>query len=253
MQKINKYELGTRIRELREQAGETQIDLANLLEVKRQIISYFENGTRTPNIEKLAIIASHYNTTTDFLLCLTNEPTTDKDIQFIYKYTGLDENSIETLHRLKQESMNGVNQKLKNITARVTGKRAQDAKTDLLFINTFINSPFNSVYNHPDSYLYEYCCNLERCIKLYDEVMNFEIQDNCDTSSLFAKWNKFDDDINDLKKKIRVDKYRITDDFDDLLEYFVKDILHEIKEKDEIVREKLNSMYMFFVRNAGDE
>ncbi|MEE1220074.1 MAG: helix-turn-helix transcriptional regulator [Ruminococcus sp.] len=253
MHNINKYKIGERIRELREEAEETQADLANLLGVKRQIVSYFENGARIPNTEQVVVIASHYNTTTDYLLCLTDEATTNKDIQFINNYTGLDENSIETLHRLKSESVKGFNQTIKNIAAHLCGKRSQDAKTDLLFINTFINSPFNSVYNHPDSYLYEYCCKLEECIALYDQVMNFEIQDDMDTSALFSKWNEFHDNISNLKKKIRVDKYLITDDFDDVLEYFVGDMLSEIKSKDEIVREKLNSMYQIIAKGAGDE
>lgn len=105
MQNINKYEIGTRIRGLREQAGETQTDLANLLEVKRQIVSYFENGTRTPNIEQLVIMANHYNTTTDYLLGVSEVKTTDKDIQFICDYTGLSEKAIDVLHFYKDYEM----------------------------------------------------------------------------------------------------------------------------------------------------
>ena len=77
MIEINKTETGKRIRELREAAAETQEDLAKHLEVKRQIISYYENGTRVPNIEHLMLIACHYNTTTDYLLCLSDVTTYD--------------------------------------------------------------------------------------------------------------------------------------------------------------------------------
>lgn len=95
MQEINKIETGKRIRELREAAAETQADLAGLLEVKRQIISYYESGTRIPTLEHLIFFADHYNTTTDYLLCLSNVPTTDKDIKFICDYTGLNEKVIQ--------------------------------------------------------------------------------------------------------------------------------------------------------------
>ena len=94
---INKIETGKRIRELRETAAETQEELAKHLEVKRQIISYYENSTRVPNIEHLMLIACHYNTTTDYLLCLSDVPTTDKDLKFVCEYTGLSEKAVEEL------------------------------------------------------------------------------------------------------------------------------------------------------------
>lgn len=97
MIEINKTETGKRIRELREAAAETQEDLAKHLDVKRQIISYYENGTRVPNLEHLLLIACHYNTTTDYLLCLSDVPTADKDIKFICDYLGLDEKSIQSI------------------------------------------------------------------------------------------------------------------------------------------------------------
>jgi len=98
MEKVNKSQLGDRIRELRTAAGHTQDDLAALLEQKRQVVSYYENGTRTPNIEQIMTIAKAYNTTTDYLFGLSDVCTTDKDIQFICDYTGLDEKTVDMLH-----------------------------------------------------------------------------------------------------------------------------------------------------------
>lgn len=97
MIEINKIETGKRIRKLRETAAETQEELAKSLKVKRQIISYYENGTRVPTLEHLIFIADHYNTTTDYLLCLYDVPTTDKDLQFICKYTGLKDDVLDNL------------------------------------------------------------------------------------------------------------------------------------------------------------
>ncbi len=97
MQDFNKVETGNRIRKLREAAKETQSDLAELLGVKRQIISYYENGDRVPNIEQIIRIASHYNTNADFLLCFSKTPTTDKNIKFICNYTGLKDDVVDNI------------------------------------------------------------------------------------------------------------------------------------------------------------
>lgn len=99
MQDFNKEKTGKRIRELREAAKETQSDLAELLGVKRQIISYYENGDRVPNIEQIMRIANHYNTTTDYLLGRTNAWTTDKDLKFVCEYMGLSEAAINYFFR----------------------------------------------------------------------------------------------------------------------------------------------------------
>lgn len=98
MHEINKIETGKRIRQLREAVAETQADLAELLNVKRQIISYYESGTRIPTLEHLIFFADHYNTTTDYLLGLSEHSTTDKDLIFIADYLGIDENTCKIMH-----------------------------------------------------------------------------------------------------------------------------------------------------------
>lgn len=106
MKEVNKVEIGNKIRKFREKFSETQLDLAKLLDVKRQIISYYENGTRLPSLEHLIVIAAHYKTTVDYLIGLSNVPTTDKDIQFICNYTGLSEESVNILHNAKDNLYN---------------------------------------------------------------------------------------------------------------------------------------------------
>ena len=97
MQEFNKLETGKRIFKLREAAAETQGDLAELLGVKRQIISYYENGTRVPSMEHLICIAKHYKTTTDYLLDLSRTPTTDKELRFVCDYTGLNDDVADNI------------------------------------------------------------------------------------------------------------------------------------------------------------
>lgn len=94
MKKVNNQELGKRIYQLRKAAGHTQDDLAALLKQKRQVISYYENGTRTPSVSQLMTIAKEYNTTIDYLLDLTDTQTKDEDLRFVCEYTGLNEQTI---------------------------------------------------------------------------------------------------------------------------------------------------------------
>ena len=92
--------IGSRLEQLRKEKNETQMDVANVLNVQRQIVSYYETGRRTPNVEDLMILAGHYNTTVDYLLGRTDTKTVDEDIQMICDYTGLNESAVNCLHSL---------------------------------------------------------------------------------------------------------------------------------------------------------
>ena len=52
---------GLRLKKLRNQAGEKQADLAELLGVKPNQIVEMENGRKTTTFEKLTMICQHYN------------------------------------------------------------------------------------------------------------------------------------------------------------------------------------------------
>lgn len=64
--------VGQRINNLLSKNKETQKELAAVLSVTENRISYYVNGKRTPNIEKLIMISDHYNTTIDYLLGKTD-------------------------------------------------------------------------------------------------------------------------------------------------------------------------------------
>lgn len=59
----------TRLKQLREEKKLRQEDLATILNISRQAISNYEQGTRFPKDEKLLIaIANYFNVSTDYLL-----------------------------------------------------------------------------------------------------------------------------------------------------------------------------------------
>ena len=66
----NKFSL--RLKELRQEKGIGQIELAKNLEVSKGIISLWENGQREPNMYSLIKLAKFFNVTIDYLVGLEN-------------------------------------------------------------------------------------------------------------------------------------------------------------------------------------
>lgn len=63
-----------RVRELRERRNMTQPELASLLGVNPRQILRYEKGETDPNSETLGALAVILNTTSDYLIGLTNDP-----------------------------------------------------------------------------------------------------------------------------------------------------------------------------------
>ena len=62
-----------RIREIREDKDLTQSDVAKILNVSQVAYSFYEIGKREIPIDLLIKLAKYYNTSTDYLLELTDE------------------------------------------------------------------------------------------------------------------------------------------------------------------------------------
>lgn len=89
--------LGKRISECRKTAGFKQTEVAEKLHVQREVISYYENGKRTPNIEDLYIMAELFGVSLDYLTGRTDIKTIAADIRVICEHTGLSEKAVELL------------------------------------------------------------------------------------------------------------------------------------------------------------
>lgn len=62
-----------RIKELREDNDYKQINIAKMLKMKQPQYARYESGKRDFPIESIMKLAEYYNTSTDYLLGLTNE------------------------------------------------------------------------------------------------------------------------------------------------------------------------------------
>lgn len=67
---MNKFQ--ERIKELRQESGVTRAQLAEMLQVSVRLISYWENGERECSFDMLIRIAEFFQTTTDYLLGVTD-------------------------------------------------------------------------------------------------------------------------------------------------------------------------------------
>lgn len=60
--------LGKRIKDLREQNGLSQKELAEILRIQNSTLSQYESDTRTPSDDIKKAIADYFNVTLDFLM-----------------------------------------------------------------------------------------------------------------------------------------------------------------------------------------
>ncbi len=59
---------GQRLKQLRKEAGMTQLDLAKKLNITKAVISYYEQQERSPSPEVLIKLSNIFHVTTDYLL-----------------------------------------------------------------------------------------------------------------------------------------------------------------------------------------
>lgn len=64
----------TRLKELRNKKGLTQISLQMQTGIEQSLISKFESGERVPPTETLLLLADFYNVSIDYILCRTDNP-----------------------------------------------------------------------------------------------------------------------------------------------------------------------------------
>ncbi len=71
--------MNTRIRAIREDRDLSQKMVAEAIGITQRKYSYLETGTQQWTDELLVRLAAYYNTSVDYLLCLTDDPSPRKD------------------------------------------------------------------------------------------------------------------------------------------------------------------------------
>lgn len=94
---MEKKSLGLKLLELRQSHNLTQKELCKILNIGRSTYSYFETGSRIPDIETLLIIAQFYHVSLDELVAV---PPLDTDIK---KDALLSKTDTQISHHLKSK------------------------------------------------------------------------------------------------------------------------------------------------------
>lgn len=81
-----------KLKDLRQQAGLTQKQLADQLGVTKSVVSFYERSERTPSPDVLRKLAAVFHVSTDFLLDIDKVKRID--------ISGLDENDIQLVTML---------------------------------------------------------------------------------------------------------------------------------------------------------
>lgn len=85
-------EFSNRLKELRTQAGLTQLQLAQRLGITKSVISFYELSERAPSPDVLIRLAKIFHVSTDYLLGLDKKETLD--------ISGIDKNDVALLRAL---------------------------------------------------------------------------------------------------------------------------------------------------------
>lgn len=183
--KISKV-IGKRINALLAKKFKRQKDLATALGVNDNTISYFVSGKRMPNTEQIIKISDFFGVSADYLLGLSDTPTTDKDIQFICGYTGLSEKSVEKLHTkldnsIMKKSIDG--EKVFEIVAKICGKEMSEVKND--YTNGDENTR-STIENYAAVYLREIEDN-----KTYLKYLNELIEEDFTITDIITTLNNY--------------------------------------------------------------
>lgn len=97
------FAIGNKISILLENQNKKQKDLALFLDVNSNIISYWCTGARKPNLEQIIQIAKFFNVTTDYLLGISENKTTDIELRAVCEYVKLNDETVQALHTSSTE------------------------------------------------------------------------------------------------------------------------------------------------------
>lgn len=207
MDNITKKTIGKRINNALAFRNVKQKELAKVLEISDNTVSFFCSGSRVPNHEQIIQIAKYLNVSADYLLGLTDSMTNNKDIQFICDYTGLNSSVINILHDEQTKEMTTHCNSVINTIFQSTNCFA-------LFKNLYyyLHSNMLDVRNYDDNFHFDF--NIEDYTTI--SALLFTIKESNEseyvTNSLFQQiepdfWESFfmmniQHDLNEIKNDI---------------------------------------------------
>ena len=187
----------SRLRELMEERGVTQGDIAAVTGRSRQTVSQYVNGISEPGYDNLVNIAVALNVSTDYLLGLSEIKSINPEITLAQKITGLDEYSIDKLWAQSK-----------------IAEGDSDADLTLEMVDEFIDFALGCYGKHSPVALYwNFRKQYDRMIESNDQTMLTTISDTGDVvMSPYAAADHFRTALCDRFKEYLQDLYPLPDD-----------------------------------------
>lgn len=93
-----------RLKQLREDLGITQDELAKMLNLTQSTIAYYESGRKMPTLENAIIITKIFNTSLDYLVGISNCQTSEniKENQILYH---ANKSLLDGINKLSADSL----------------------------------------------------------------------------------------------------------------------------------------------------
>ena len=127
----------TRTKTLRKERGLSQAELAAELDISRTSVNLYESASRAPDITVLARYASFFSVTSDYLLGLSDNRTSENAA--VGDKLGLSDKSIERLQALTEKANEAVPSK--GLVMSLKKLYVDSAKGQLFAVNELISSP----------------------------------------------------------------------------------------------------------------
>ena len=144
--KANLKIIGNRLRSFR---GDTSIrKFAQEMELTYSRIGYIESGIIEPTIYELSKYQRKFNVSYDYLLGLTDEPTTNINIKAINGRYGLTEKSLSNLERLNNIKKSGIDLKMIDTINIILSEEINPKKNISLLslIDIYLNTNIDNKY-----------------------------------------------------------------------------------------------------------
>lgn len=203
-----------RLKQLIENSGKTRKEIAEQLKCDTSTITKHYNGDRDITTDFLIKYANLFDVSADYLLGLSDTPTTDKDIQFICKYTGLSERAIEVL------SIYNNNKRIKNQLTPIIDKLLKSHK--LPFICWCIDD-FSEAIEQKN--------NVLDCLMTEDLKLS---ENNEDKENVIEQYKKLTD-------KADLSLFRLQETITDFTKICCWNTLKEVYKKEDIFNDVINN------------
>lgn len=201
----------TRLRDLISKHETTITEVANNINVTRQAVSAYQDGSSQPTADTLLKIANYFDVSTDYLLGKSDVQTSDITIKGICEYTGLSEKTVEKLSTFAEYN-----------------KKYPELDNTLEHLDTFIQSGAISMFKHLDEYLISvrFCKYLELKYPNIDfnSFGGIVINANKNTVTSIDRIQLSDDENEarndyreELEKNQKVFRYNMKDIFDEFI------------------------------------